>query len=174
MNIEKFLKEIEDLKNTELLTIEKLPEIPLYMDQITTFIEEKLCNFNRDKTQKNLTKTMINNYTKNKVIAPPEKKKYSKNHLISLILIYHLKSILSISDIASILKNISGKEEQFYSYFIQKLQKEVLETQKNMNNFFKNENFQENKIDFLIIDLLIESNIKKLFAEKIIDNYTNN
>lgn len=173
MNTDKILQEIEKLKNTESLSIEKLPEIHLYMDQITTFIEEKLSNFNRDKTQKNLTKTMINNYTKNKIIEPPEKKKYSKEHLISLIIIYHLKSILSINDIASILKNIENKEET-YSYFIEKQYNKIIEIEQNVSNFLNNENENNDKVLYLILDLLIDANLKKLLAEKILDNYYNN
>ena len=52
---------------------------------------------------KTLTKTMINNYTKNKILPPPEKKKYSKEHIIMLISIYYLKNIASISDIRKLL-----------------------------------------------------------------------
>lgn len=174
MDTKKILKEIENLKNNETLNIEKLPEIPLYMDQVTTFIEEKLSNFNRDKTQKNLTKSMINNYTKNKIIEPPEKKKYSKNHLISLILVYHLKSILSINDISILLKNIIGKEEDIYSYFVKKQQAEILEIEKNISEFFKNNENNKDALIYLMLDLLIDANIKKLFVEKMIDNYYSN
>ena len=80
-----------------------IPEIPLYMDQITTFMETKLEACKRQPDDKILTKTMINNYTKNRLIPPPLKKKYSKDHLILLLFIYYLKDFLSISDIDAIL-----------------------------------------------------------------------
>jgi hypothetical protein len=54
-----------------------------------------------------MTKTMINNYTKNKLLPPPVKKKYSGNHLMLLILIYYFKSYLSITDIQAILKPLT-------------------------------------------------------------------
>ncbi len=174
MNIEKVLKEIENLKNTETLNIEKLPEIPLYMDQITTFIEEKLSYFNRDENQKNLTKSMINNYTKNKIISPPEKKKYSKKHLMSLILIYHLKSVLSMNDISSLLKIIARKEEDMYSYFVNAQQNKILEIEKNITANLKSIEDTEDSIIYLIINLIIDANIKKLLAEKILDSYYSN
>ena len=50
-----------------------------------------------------MTKTMINNYTKNNLLPAPEKKKYSKEHVITLLFIYYFKNLLSISDIQSIL-----------------------------------------------------------------------
>lgn len=82
---------------------EDIPDIPLYMDQITTFMETKLESCKRYPDDKLLTKTMINNYTKNRLIPPPDRKKYSRDHLILLIYIYYLKDFLSISDIQEIL-----------------------------------------------------------------------
>lgn len=81
---------------------EDIPGIDLYMDQVTTFLQRNLSGLSRDPDgDKFLTKTMINNYVKNKVLIPPVKKKYSRDHLMLLILIYYLKSFLSIGDIRS-------------------------------------------------------------------------
>lgn len=88
-----------------------IPDIELYMDQITTFMETNLAGAKRNETDKLLTKTMINNYTKNKLLPPPHKKKYSKNHLYLLIFTYYLKNFLSIGDIQSILTPLT---ERFY------------------------------------------------------------
>ena len=80
-----------------------IPGIDLYMDQVTTFLQEKLRGLSRDpEGDKFLTKTMINNYVKNKILIPPVKKKYSREHLMLLIMIYNMKSFLSIGDIQSI------------------------------------------------------------------------
>ena len=88
---------------------EEIPNIDLYMDQVTTFMEEHLKNTRRYEEDKVLTKTMINNYAKNNLLPPPVKKKYSKEHMLMLIFIYYFKSILSISDIQSILNPITDK-----------------------------------------------------------------
>ena len=88
---------------------EEIPNIDLYMDQVTTFMEEHLKNTRRYEEDKVLTKTMINNYAKNNLLPPPVKKKYSKEHMLMLIFIYYFKSILSISDIQSILNPITGR-----------------------------------------------------------------
>ena len=73
------------------------------MDQVTTFMEENLASTKRHEDDKILTKTMINNYAKNKLLPPPEKKRYSREHLLMLIFIYYFKNILSISDIQTLL-----------------------------------------------------------------------
>ena len=78
---------------------EEIPNIDLYMDQVTTFMEEHLKNTRRYEEDKVLTKTMINNYAKNNLLPPPVKKKYSKEHMLMLIFIYYFKSLLSFRDI---------------------------------------------------------------------------
>ena len=56
---------------------EDIPNIDLYMDQVTTFMDSQLATSKRHEDDKILTKTMINNYAKNDLLPPPEKKKYS-------------------------------------------------------------------------------------------------
>lgn len=88
---------------------EDIPNIDLYMDQVTTFMEAQLQSSKRYEDDKILTKTMINNYAKNNLLPPPEKKKYSKEHLLVLIFIYYFKNILSIKDIETLIKPITDK-----------------------------------------------------------------
>ncbi len=88
---------------------EDIPNIDLYVDQVTTFIDSQLESVKRTEDEKVLTKTMINNYTKNHVLPSPDKKKYSKDHVLTLILIYYLKSFLSIKDIQAILEPVTEK-----------------------------------------------------------------
>lgn len=78
---------------------EKIPNIDLYMDQVTTFMEEHLKKAKRNPEDKALTKTMINNYAKNNLLPPPVKKKYSKEHILLLLFIYYYKNLLSFTDI---------------------------------------------------------------------------
>lgn len=81
----------------------EVPNIDLYMDQVTTFMDEHLSDCKRREDDKILTKTMINNYTKNNLLPPPVKKKYSKEHVLVMIFIYYFKNILSIKDIETLL-----------------------------------------------------------------------
>lgn len=89
---------------SHFINSEEIPNIDLYMDQVTTFMERHLEAFKRSEQDKILTKTMINNYAKCDLLPPPVKKKYNKNHMILLIYIYHLKNILSINDIQTLLE----------------------------------------------------------------------
>lgn len=103
------LEVIENLKKINYIKPGDLPNIDLYMDQVTTFMDQHLETGRRDSEDKLLTKTMINNYTKNKLIPSPEKKKYSRDHMYLLIFIFYLKNILSISDIQKALEPITEK-----------------------------------------------------------------
>ena len=94
---------IEEFNRFGYIPPEDVPDIQLYMDQITTFMDGKLSSCKRYPDDKILTKTMINNYTKNKLIPPPDKKRYTKDHLLLLIYVYYLKDFLQISDIQTIL-----------------------------------------------------------------------
>ena len=98
-------KEITRLIRLDYIMPEDIPDIELYMDQVTRFMDTHLQrNVRADSDEsKTLTKTMINNYTKNKLLPPPEKKRYTKEHIIMLISIYYLKNIVSISDIRKLL-----------------------------------------------------------------------
>ncbi|MDY2727378.1 hypothetical protein BHF70_03480 [Anaerostipes sp. 494a] len=106
-----FENKLEKWMKLDYVLPEDIPNIDLYMDQVTTFLEEQLLNTKRFDTDKIFTKTMINNYSKNQLLPPSYKKKYSKNHIILLIYIYYLKNFLSISDIKSILDPLT---EHFY------------------------------------------------------------
>lgn len=104
-----------DLLNSILESISKIdyvksidiPNIDLYMDQVTTFMDTHLSASKRFGEDKILTKTMINNYAKNNLLPPPEKKKYSKNHILLLIFIYYFKNVLSFNDIEQLFSPIS-------------------------------------------------------------------
>ena len=84
----------KDMLNSILSSISRIdyvrpgdiPNIDLYMDQVTTFMEEQLHSTKRYEDDKILTKTMINNYAKNNLLPPPVKKKYSKAYCLSKIL----------------------------------------------------------------------------------------
>ena len=97
------------LLKTEPIPPEDIPDIGLYMDQVTTLMDTRLAGSKRYPDDKILTKTMINNYTKNHLLPPSDKKKYSREHVFLLIMIYYLKSMLSISDIQSLLEPLSEK-----------------------------------------------------------------
>ena len=101
---------LTSLDRVRFISPEDIPNIDLYMDQITTFMDSHLHSTARNPGEdKILTKTMINNYAKNDLLPPPVKKKYSKEHVLLLIFIYYYKGILSISDIQKLLGPITER-----------------------------------------------------------------
>lgn len=178
------MEKCEKLLSHKNVQAEDIPDIDLYMDQVTGYIDKVLQNFVTDKDDKILTKTMINNYVKAKLIDQPIKKKYNKNQIMELIMIYHFKNILSISDIEKLFKLISTKIEEeksnnsedktietsiyttenLYSTFLE-IQEEVLEDAKNkFEEHINKENNIENTIK-QIIKLVLEADINKRLAE---------
>ena len=108
---------LEGISNMDYVRSEDIPNIELYMDQVTSFMDEQLSSSKRYDDDKILTKTMINNYAKNNLLPPPVKKKYSKEHVVVMIFIYYFKNILSISDIQALLNPLTdhyfGNKEGF-------------------------------------------------------------
>lgn len=100
---------LDSLSRIDYIKPEDIPNIDLYMDQVTTFMDSHLAASKRYPDDKILTKTMINNYAKNKLLPPPTKKKYSKEHLLVMVFIYYFKGILSITDIQALLNPITEK-----------------------------------------------------------------
>lgn len=99
-----YLRELlSGMEATNYVKPHDIPNIDLYMDQVTTFMDEHLEATKRFESDKLLTKTMINNYTKNNLLPSPTKKKYSKEHMYLLVFIYYLKNVLSMSDIQKII-----------------------------------------------------------------------
>ena len=102
-DVKEFLAALQKkLKSIDYIKTEDIPNIGLYMDQVTTFMDKQLEACKRRDEDKILTKTMINNYAKNNLLPAPEKKKYSKEHVLTLLFIYYFKNLLSISDIQTL------------------------------------------------------------------------
>ena len=97
MHLEDFIKKILD--DIDTFNIDDIPNIDLYMDQVTTYLNDKFANTKRHEDDKLMTKTMINNYVKSRLLPSPEKKKYTKDHMMVLIMIYFFKNIISINDV---------------------------------------------------------------------------
>ena len=166
-----------------------VPNIDLYMDQVTTFMDEQLASTKRYPDDKILTKTMINNYTKNNLLPPPVKKKYSREHLLLLVFIYYFKNILSITDIQKLLGPITAKyfkgepgKDMTYVYNevfgmenrkIDQLIKNVLKDYRFSSATFQDadEEDQEFLKRFSFICLMsFDVYIKKMIIEKMIDD----
>ena len=168
---------------------DEIPNIALYMDQVTTFMDEQLAASKRYESDKILTKTMINNYAKNNLLPSPDKKKYSKEHVLTLLFIYYFKNILSINDIRSILNPLTekyfGNDDGFtmQDVYTEVFSLEAEESQKLLKDLGKKykiagetfEDFPDEDQKFLhtfsfICMLSFDVYIKKMLIERMIDN----
>lgn len=100
---EKFAEAIKKLESFHLPRYKDLPEIELYMDQVISTVEKYLSAL-KVSERSLLTPSMVNNYVKNGVIPPPEKKRYTRDHLAQIIIICTLKQTIELSDVAAIVK----------------------------------------------------------------------
>lgn len=88
----------------------ELPDLGLYMDQVLIVAEGALRPLFPDDPAI-LTSTMVNNYVKQQVLAPSEKKKYRRQHLAGLITISVLKRVLSVTEIKFVLERLAQTTE---------------------------------------------------------------
>jgi len=186
--LNKLLKEVTTFND---IALSDIPDMDLYMDQVTTLFEKKLYPLKRDEQDKIMTKTMINNYAKAKIFPPVKSKKYNKEQIILLELIYNLKQNLTLTDIDSVFKPIieDGKKEEkalasienLYDNFL-KLKKDQLQAFQSHFNQLKNdinekskemegENKELNELILMVFMLTSGANAQKRMAEKIIDNF---
>ena len=180
---------LASLDRVKYISPDDIPNIDLYMDQITTFMDSRLHSTARKPGEdKILTKTMINNYAKNDLLPPPVKKKYSKEHVLLLIFIYYYKGILSINDIQTLLGPITERffrrgeafnlEDVYREAFsmeekqMQALKEDVTAKYRAAQETFQNA--PEEEADFLrkfafICALSFDVYLKRLMIEKMID-----
>ncbi len=109
-----------DIKIDNELQLNEMPNLDLYMDQVIQLFERKMADSKRNEQEKVLTKTMINNYAKGKLLPEIKNKKYSQEHLIYISLICQLKGALSIHDIKKALDTIRETDsERFYDAYLE-------------------------------------------------------
>ena len=186
---------ISSFDKARYIKSEEIPGIDLYMDQVTTFLDEGLKSSTRNisEDEKLITKTMINNYAKNDVIPPPVRKKYSKDHMLLLIFLYYYKNILQINDVKDLMDPITrdffhsdsdfGMKE-VYDEIFGSMKDELAEIKEDVINKLKlSEYSYENaplesreylKLFSFISSLGADVYIKKLIIEKIIDSLREN
>lgn len=157
---------IERFQAYESIEQKDIPKIPLYMDQVIGWFSEVLATWVEYDTEKPLTKTMINNYVKARLVAAPERKKYNAEQLMQLLMIYHLKNVLSLEDIKRLF-DLEKDWKAFYEkfFFVEDfLLKELRE-----DGIYKTiEQADVESKRRYALQLALEANIKKKLAEEII------
>ena len=180
---EDLLEVLDEINVDEKIQLNDIPEIDLYMDQVIQLFESKLSPLKRNAEDKVLTKTMINNYAKAKLLMSVKNKKYTKEHLILMSLIYDFKGTISINDIKLVLDNIVNKFESNEEYDLRRLYDVYLELCKEDSAEFKksftkrldklgteeNRDYEEKLL--LIASMISMSNMYRRMGELLIDKF---
>jgi hypothetical protein len=184
--MEKINEILEGLGLETNLKLDEIPNIDLYMDQVIQLFENKFADSKRNDEEKILTKTMINNYAKGKLIFPIKNKKYSKEHLILMSLIYQLKGALSINDIQVTLdgmnKRITNEDieiDSFYNSYLTLSHKNAADFNIDIKDRVKDIKEEVTKMEdkhspyleqvLMISSLVHMSNLYRRVAEKLVD-----
>lgn len=177
MSNDKFYKRLIEIENTSDLKSEDIPSLDLYMDQIMTLFDVNLADNKRNEDDKLLTKTMINNYSKEGLLKPIKGKKYTKDHILQMLLIYSLKNTISIQEIKKVLQPYheqTEKIEPIYNKFLSTKKELAHLVTTSTQEFIEKQEFDLDDPDQLTMLLLLIcalSNQYKTIAEKILDTY---
>ena len=157
-----------EIKDFHLPRWNELPTIDLYIDQLVSLLEQYLAGYiknDNEKDDKIITKTMINNYVKHSVIKPPINKKYNKEHIASLFVIFVLKQVYSMNDIKKLISLAieTSPIELAYNRFCSELEKaiRIVFAEK---NYVKNSKLSEEQY---ILRNVVQSFANKLFVQKV-------
>ena len=95
----------------------EVPQLDLYMDQVLSLFDQCLSGSKRSPEDKLLTKTMVNNYVKEGLMTPVKGKKYTRQQIMQLLCVYHLKQTLRLSDV----KALTGRDDVDFSACYERL-----------------------------------------------------
>lgn len=192
MRYEEYMKEVlEEYRKHGIIGLEEFPDMELYMDQAVLFLDRKLGVYKKGPKEPVVTKTMIGNYAKHRLIPRPVRKKYTKEHLLLLSLILHLKGILPMSEIALLMKplvdnyesdfeeklNIDGLYDGLMEIFQEKkdgLRAEVEADAARIKNLLMREEAADDdtiELFMLIAALTVKAGAEKYLAQKLLDEY---
>jgi len=171
--IEQLLSQILEQSDIE---ISEIPKIDLYMDQVITLFDNNVGPSKRYPEDKLLTKTMINNYTKDKILMPAKNKKYTPEHIAQMALIYHLKQSLLIGDIKNLFQATLHHKDvnvwAVYEQFLANKKVQLSNTSDQIKTQLAGEGAELNPKEqtlLTVLSLIQQANTYKRLAEKLID-----
>lgn len=160
---------------------DQLPDIGLYMDQVTGYLERQLGPFFSSEKERSITSSMINNYAKAKIIPRAESKKYGQEHIALLLAVFTLKKVLSVQDMGLLLADISreGSYREFYDSFKAALTECGRSTAQDIRASLNIERAEgapdievaaihDTKLRTLALRLAVEASLRSLAAERLL------
>ncbi|MDD2190472.1 MAG: DUF1836 domain-containing protein [Eubacteriales bacterium] len=192
MRYEEFIKGIvEKFVSKGLVDADSFPDMEIYMDQAETFMNRELEIFKQNDKDKVITKTMIGNYVKHNMLPRPVNKKYSKDHLILLTLIFYLKGIFQMEEIENILKPLIDNYNSvfddkvdltaLYEGILSAQAEELQSLTDNISSMVESSKHQMREKELsdddmlemfmLIVSLSMKANAQKFLAHKLLQEY---
>lgn len=157
----------------------EIPDLDLYVDQIITLFEDRLGDARRKVNDKILTKSMVNNYSKEKLIRPIKGKKYTREQVLQILLIFNLKNTLSIGDVKLVMGRLMEEgqtEKSLENIFLEsanagealpEISKIIVD---NLHAGYAEE-METVDVASVLLGIASLSNYLKLTAEKIVDDF---
>lgn len=174
-------KVIQEVLNDHDLEMNEIPDLDLYMDQIISLINYSLEGNKRDPEDKLVTKTMINNYTKEGLLPPAKGKKYTMEHMLRLLIVLSMKNSLSLGDIKVVMQNLSETEhysvdslkDTYTNYLMLKnqIRTSVEKSIFTLIDIEKIDAAQKEDLLLLLLGFTSMADEMKRIAEKMIDTY---
>lgn len=163
----------EQFKNFCVTEWDALPDIELYMDQVTAYLNKLLKPQLPGEDAALISASMVHNYVKHGHITPPEKKKYKKEQLAALYMLCSVKQALAIPDAAVLLEVLTaaGGQEAAYSRFVAMQRTAFAETAEKIKAFFKKNPkavHDDAALAELALLLALQSTCHRIAAERII------
>ena len=166
-----------------------VPDIDLYIDQMVSCLNSELSLYAKNG-EGPITKGIVSNYTKHKMIPGPEGKRYTKDHCIFMLLVYYLKGCFSMDQVQRLMKPILSNYDSAWddNVDMQAYYKEILAAVRKSEEDFS-EQLQErilankkfladrgsaddiSELILLITMLIMRSNEERYMAEKLLDEY---
>lgn len=190
MRYEQFAEKIaKEYQKKGLAEGKSIPNIDLYIDQMVSCLNSELSLYAKDGDGP-ITKGMVSNYTKHKMIPGPEGKRYTKDHCIFMLLVYYLKGCFSMDQVrrlmSPILSNYSSEWDDsvdiqaYYGKIMEEVRRseenfgrELQDSMDGIKKFLSDRGSDDDisEIILLITTLIMRSNEERFLAEKLLDEY---
>ena len=162
---------VSGMEQFQLPDWEKLPPLELYMDQVIILLKQYLSPLYPSDDEKAITASIINNYVRMKVMPPPVKKKYGREHISMLFIIFLLKRVFSVSETDTLLKNLLRDDsvDTVYTEFCRHIEYAIKvvfsESEENVEKISDNKNSKYYSACALAF-------ATKIYAEKLLNDFS--
>lgn len=192
MRYEEFIKNtMEEFEEKGAIHASEFPDLELYIDQAALFMNRSLSVYKDEADDQVITKTMIGNYAKHRMLPRPQNKRYTKDHLIMLTLIFYLKGNFQMDEIELLVKPLIDNYNSTFDDKIDltQLYDGILSTQeRDKENRFQqvaddmeqiktrlNETIQSDddvlELFMMITSLCMRADAHRYLAKKLLDEY---